>query len=234
MNKFPVNSLVDKLIATDRNILILDTCCLLDIIRCIQREKPSILKSAIEIIDTFDKGTNKFEIVLPSLIETEWSDNCASVSAETKNHIEKCDKVLKNLTHSFEMIFPTALQSTYFSQYNLEMILSGFSEKLLNLSLCLEGIEKCKSEAINRVVHHIPPAEKGKDSTKDCIIFEETLFLSSLLRNRGFLKRIVFTTSNTKEYYKDDNIIPTIEDELKKISIEIATSLNQGYYLAQK
>lgn len=233
MNKLSAPSLVEKLIAEDKNILILDTCCVLDIIRCIQRENLSVLKATIEIINLFDKKQNKFVIVLPSLIDTEWSDNNMSVSSETKCFIKKCDTAHKNLVQSFSMVFPTQLNAICFSHYNFEKILSDFSEKLLNLSFSLESIEECKINAINRVVQHIPPAAQGKDSTKDCIIFEETLFLGNSLRNDGFAKKIVFASSNTKEYFLDRKPINTIEAELKKVGIEITASLNHGLYLSQ-
>lgn len=233
MNKLSATSLVEKLITVDKNILILDTCCVLDVIRCIQRENLSVLKATIEIINLFDKKQNNFVIVLPSLIDTEWSDNNVSVSSETKSFIEKCDTAHKNLVQSFEMVFPAQLNAICFSHYNFEKILSDFSEKLLNLSFSLESIEECKINAINRVVQHIPPAAQGKDSTKDCIIFEETLFLGNLLRNGGFTKKIVFASSNTKEYFHNRKPINIIEVELKKVGIEIATSLNHGFYLSQ-
>lgn len=233
MNKLSAPSLVEKLIAEDKNILILDTCCILDVIRCIQRENLSVLKATIEIINLFDKKQNKFVIVLPSLIDSEWADNNMSVCSETKCFIEKCDTAHKNLIQSFEMVFLIKLNATYFSRYNFEKALSDFSEKLLSLSFSLESIEECKINAINRVVQHIPPAAQGKDSTKDCIIFEETLFLGNMLRNSGFTKKIVFASSNTKEYFRDGKPIDTIETELKKVGIEITTSLNHGLYLSQ-
>lgn len=233
MNKLSATSLVEKLTIEDKNILILDTCCVLDVIRCIQRENLSVLKATIKIINLFDKKQNNFVIVLPSLIDTEWSDNNMSVSSETKSFIEKCDTAHKNLVQSFGMVFPTQLNEICFSHYNFEKILFDFSEKLLNLSFSLESIEECKINAINRVVQHIPPATQGKDSTKDCIIFEETLFLGNLLRNGGFTKKIVFASSNTKEYFHNRKPINSIEVELKKVDIEIVTSLNHGLFLSQ-
>lgn len=140
MNKFTVTSLVKKLIDEDKNILILDTCCLLDIIRCIQREKSAVLKSTIEIIELYDKNQNNFEIVLPSSIKTEYYKNCASVQAETKGYIHQFDKTQINLDYFFKMILPSTLNSTYYSQYSLEDILFGFSEKLLKFGFCLEVI----------------------------------------------------------------------------------------------
>lgn len=234
MNKLSATSLVEKLITADKNILILDTCCVLDVIRCIQRENLSVLKATIEIINLFDMKQNNFVIVLPSLIDTEWSDNNVSVSSETKNFIEKCDVVHKNLVQSFGMVFPTQLNAIYFSHHNFEKILCDFSEKLLNLSFSLESIEECTIKASNRVVCNIPPAAKGKNSLKDCIIFEETLFLGNLLRDGGFTKKIVFASSNTKEYFHESKPISAIENDLKKVDIEIVTSLNHGFYLSQE
>lgn len=233
MIKYNVDSLAERLVNANKNILILDTCCLLDIIRCIEREKPSILESVIEIFDLFDKNQNTFEIVLPSLIETEWTDNCTFVRTKTDDYIKESDRMQKNLIHFVKMIYPTPLQNTYFSQFDLGKRLSDFSEKLLNLCLCLESINESTFNAHQRVSKHIPPAKKGKDSYKDCEIFEEMLFLGNLLRRKGFIKKIIFATSNTEEYYKDDKPIPEIKQDLSKFNIEIVTSLNHGYHLVK-
>lgn len=234
MNRFSFISLLDKAVTKDKNILILDTCCVLDVIRCIPRGKLSLLETVIKIINLFDKEQNQFEIILPSLFEIEWSENYKNVREETNKYIKKCDADYKKIIESFKTIFLTEPQAIYFSGYNLDKTLLELAEKLIELSMHLESIDECNSKATKRVVLNIPPAAKGKNSTKDCIIFEETLYLSEELRRKGFNKKIVFASSNTKEYCRDSKPIQKVLDDLQQFDIKLATSLDHGYYLVQQ
>lgn len=47
-------------------------------------------------------------------------------------------------------------------------------------------------------MRNIPPSRKG--TVKDCIIYEHCLEISSLLRRQNFAEKIVFLTSNTKDF----------------------------------
>lgn len=80
--------------------------------------------------------------------------------------------------------------------------------------------------AMNRMIDNIRPARKGRDTTKDCVIYEEVLRISELLRNADFDKKIIFASSNTQEYYDDDSLHQGIKKELDERKVIFVNSLN--------
>ena len=234
MTRVSANYVVDKLLAKDQNVLILDTCCLLDIIRCIQRDNISVLESAVSMIEHYNAGSNRFEIILPSLIVDEWNDNVETVKRETGKFIENCDSEQKRLTKVANIFFKTHHRGFRAKGFDLDVKLSNLSSKFLDMGLCLEDIKECNLRAVNRVRLSTPPAKKAKDSLKDCIIFEETLWISRSLREKGFQRKIVFSTSNITEYWEAKAVIPNIQNELDEYGIEICKSLNHAYSLVKQ
>jgi len=226
MDKKDVDILLKIILQKNLSILILDTCSLLDVVRCIQRARISDLKSALNIFDDWKKTQEKCLIVFPSLFEKEWSDNIETVKKETRKAIE----TTYNAVECYNYFFQPEIEKSKFISYSLENKLLDLSNDIINSTgIIVKKIEECVPRATDRVINSIPPAKKGKDSTKDCIIFEEVLFISNNLRNNGFDKKIVFVTSNTKEYYINNSLIPEIDHDLKLYDIDIATSLNHAY-----
>lgn len=230
-SKWSFQILVEELINKNKNILILDTCCILDVIRAIKRNNLSTLESAINIINLYKNSQNDFIIVLPSLIPKEWSDNIDTVYTDTENYIKKCDDEHKKLRQSTRLIFQKELDEICFADYKLDIMLKNYSEKLLDIGLVIDDEiqSECYNNAGNRVIKCVPPAKLGKDSYKDCVIFEETLYLGKLLRAKGYERKIVFASSNTKEYCcLDRKIDKKISRDLEEYKIQMAFSLEHG------
>ena len=172
-----ISKIVKEVVFKDKNILILDTCCLLDVIRCIQRNNFDVLESAFKIVQEFNEKNSDFIIVLPSLIQNEWKENFEKVKLETRKFIRNHDKNNGILLRSLGLFLDSSTLAMRFSENELEKKLANLSEKIILNSYCLESIQECKISATNRVIGNISPAEQGKDSTKDCVIFEEILYM---------------------------------------------------------
>ena len=223
-----INNIANLIIQAEKSVLILDTCCILDIIRCIQRESLNVLSAALCIIDDYRKNQNNYFIIIPSVVSLEWADHCQNVMLETETHIKRHDKFVRLFSDAKNYIMQLNEPSSPLCRFDLHTHLHNISKKILDLSLCIDEVEQCKLKAFNRVCKSIPPSEKGKESAKDCVIFEETLMLGEVLRTKGFIKKIVFASSNTKEYCEAKNVKPQIKTDLDTHSIEIVFSLNHG------
>ena len=233
MNNYKASEIIDKIISENKNVLILDTCCLLDIIRCIQRKNLELLKSVKEIIQKFEENKNNFIIILPSLIKKEWKDNFEEIEDETKKSIKKHEEIHNEMVDFFNLISSPLRSPIEITKENLEKKLTDFSKTIIELSYCLNEINESKLRAGNRSINAISPAEKGKESYKDCVIFEEILYISDLLRKGGYSKKIVFATSNTKEYFLGNSLKEPIKKDIEKDNIEIVKSLSHGYYVVK-
>jgi hypothetical protein len=221
MSKFDFDALIDKLYSEQKNILILDTCTLLDIVRVPIRQKIAVLDSAIEIKESIKNGN--FNIVIPSLVPDEWRDNISNVCQEVNTIIRNIHKDLLFLTEVNEKLNLDKSDVPNLSNLNVELYLRDISNEILSNGLILAFNEKFRLLATERVIKNIPPSVKGKDSLKDCIIFEEVLAISEALKSKGFQKKIVFASSNTKEFDKG-HIIKECESK----GVVYVNSLNWG------
>ena len=226
--------IIDAIISDDKNLLILDTCCLLDIIRCIQRNNFNILKSTRKIIEKFEEKKNDFFLLLPSLVKKEWDENFEIVKNDTKNFIIRHDENHLFLVKIIDLLLSESVMKLNLSEKSIENELFSLSEKIIENSFHLKVIKECKEKAIERVICNIAPSEKGKDSTKDCIIFEEVLYISSLLRNKGYKQKIVFASSNVREYFLGNSLKEKIKQDIEEYNIKIVKSLDHGYYIVDK
>lgn len=229
MDRLNIEELSNLLLENNKDILILDTCCILDIVRCIQRDNLSILKTADDLIKKYELNENQFEILLPSIIEHEWSNNINEVKADTKKYIKSTTESYKSIVNCVKMLHATEFEYTDFQSYDVENLLESCSKKIIDFSFSLKTIEECKIKAYERAAKNIPPSKKGKNSIIDCTIFEEIIYISTLLREKGFAKRIIFASSNTKEYYEGNLVIPEIADDLANVDVQIVRAFNQGH-----
>jgi hypothetical protein len=221
------------LISDNKNVLILDTCCLLDVVRVPIHNQIPILEAAIKIITDYNSGVLNYNIVIPSLVEKEWDDNIVTISDEVVKKVQETKKfftIMKDTTNKlglspeFTFINPEA--------YQIEQVLSRYSYTILDNAVSLQDtLPEFMEKGWRRVVQNIPPSKKGKESTKDCTIFEEVLAIGDSLIQGGFTEKIIFASSNTKEYQENGKTIQSIKEELDLFNIKYASSLNHGLYL---
>lgn len=225
-----MRDILEDLIFDNKNILILDTCILLDIVRVPLRNKISVFNSAINMLDELDNETNNFNIVIPSLIKEEWENNINNVCNKVKikfqdgyDDLKTAKEIIEELNLKEELLIPDL------NNYRIERLLKNLSKNLLDYGYTFETEPDIIMKAYERVRKSIPPSKPGKDSTKDCTIYEETLEIGKTMRENGFKKKIVFASSNTKEYYKNRKLISHIEEELKEYNIDFVSTMNWGY-----
>ncbi|MFZ5811701.1 MAG: hypothetical protein ACOY4F_06630 [Thermodesulfobacteriota bacterium] len=203
-------------------ILFVDTCAILDILRLPFRENnPTTAKSYLDSAQhalQLSKSNNLRIIILPN-VPTEYSDNFQETKNELSRHISKSVQGLKVLE---------ALHLSRANQLSVPNLLSidteAFLEKICN-DFISNGIHIFQENTItlratNRVIKSIPPSRKG--TIKDCIIYEHGLEICSLLRKQGFTEKIVFLTSNTKDYCDGNGYAKKqINDELSAFEIRL-------------
>ncbi|MBX4150733.1 PIN domain-containing protein [Paenibacillus lautus] len=217
---YDVDQLGNKIKTDNFNVLILDTCCLLDIVRAVTREGIPTLKAAVEIIQATKPN---YHIVFPSLIEKELMDNIDIVAEEARRYIKKTNDSTKTFWDAIDVLGVQKYVIPNLESYKLDDLLISVCKSLFQKGLKLNNQDLYAANVMNRVVYNIPPAKQGKNSTKDCIIYEEVLGIGRELRENAFTGKIIFSSSNTQEY--NDG---AISQELGHIGIQYATSLHHG------
>lgn len=232
MTRLHIDTLTEDILQSNKNVMILDTCCLLDIIRSIFRQRILDYETAISIL--VNQNSDDLQIVFPSLVLAEWNSNQSSVQDELQRYLKNWDKSYKIIKASIEYFYGHEIDYMNAHQFDLDKGFVKISKSILELGKHITAIDDCKVKAYQRVIEKIPPAAQAKDSLKDCTIFEETLLLARKLRERDFKKKIIFATTNIKDFAKNNEVRSSIETELKKYSAILATSLSEGYYISKQ
>jgi len=220
-----ISDTVHRIIEQSAAVLFLDTCTLLDIIRLPFRQKcPTKAKAYFLSVQKVIQLIHNKELtlVIPPPVEKEWEDNLENTKAELSRHIEMTATSLQILSvlhaSNTEVFVIPDIHS-----FDTESFLVKICENLLLLGVHVEQDDTLVLKANYRVVEKIPPSRKG--AIKDCIIHEHCLQIASNLRNQGFLKDIVFFTSNTQDFCEKNGTVKyPIHDEFTNLNIKFCSN----------
>ena len=81
-------------------------------------------------------------------------------------------------------------------------------------------------KAFARMNAGIAPAKRGKESSKDCLVYETYLEAARELRAAGLTTPIVFLSSNTNEYLEERRILkPEIAAEFSQLTMDYSPNM---------
>ncbi|MCP4699903.1 MAG: DUF4935 domain-containing protein [Gammaproteobacteria bacterium] len=224
---YSIAELARMIISDEKDILLLDTCALLDIIRVPDRDNitPNVISSATNV-----SARNDIWLVASEIVDTEWKNNIDDVCAGTRNAIRNLHKkacMFKGaLDHS--EITDNWIYNKSVASFNLEEELKRISSLLLNQIILISNDRECLAKASYRVVNTVAPASKGKDEYKDCMIIEHYLELCEQLRASGFSKDIVFVSSNKSDFGSPYDIKEPLNTEFTSVQLKYVADLKQA------
>jgi hypothetical protein len=195
-----IPAVVVELLRSDAPVLFLDTCDLLHIVRAIPRELPRYPVAAVRLRTALQLQPPVCRLVLSHLVRTEWAANSPGAVEESRKHLAKID-LLSTGFHDVRDVVGTPLtfpRAGYAAAGVTEGLLA-LSQQLLNAALEIDHDAECVQRAVRRVFSNTPPAQNGKE-LKDCTILEEYLSVARELRAAGFGRKLVFCSSNVKDY----------------------------------
>lgn len=223
-----IEALVDRLFSDNKDVLFIDTCILLNVVRCLDIERPHLLDyvSAKKIISKLDDGTLTYNLVILSPINDEWNRNVVNIYSNAKNIIDKSYRTVARIEEVLNCEEPTkTINIRDFRSDNIEEKLKLVSYTLLEKSYSCRSRDDIKLKAMDRSIGAILPARKASQSLNDCILFEEILEIARALRDRNFTKKLVFSTYNTNDFGKAEDCHSSINQELSAFQIEYVTNL---------
>ncbi len=191
-----------------------------------------IAEIAIRIRTEIQNGTLPFSLVLPSLFSQEWTDNVLRVQGELQQQLDKHRKQSGILSSLHQLLHGSPLSIPDVTAYLFTEGLHEVCTSIMASANVIEAQDQCALKAVQRVIEACAPAQKGKQSYKDCQIFEETLLLGQELRSKGFTRKIVFASSNKIDYGRAVDLLPAIRTDLDVNDINFADSLTHAYHVA--
>lgn len=194
-----IDEAIGELLATDRPVLFLDTCVLLDVIRSTHRCLKGCAEAAWHLAKLLSATPPVCSLVVSLLVPKEWRDNVHGVTDETIRHLRRMEEQASHFDDACRALrIAVASPPTAYGRCGLAEALRDRSQSLIDQAVRLDEDPGCRVRAVERVVARVPPALKGQ--VKDSAIIEEYLAVCRGLRAAGFSRRRVYCTSNTADY----------------------------------
>lgn len=213
------------LVMSSDPVLCFDTCSLLDLIRDPSRNSISVSDrvASLKLLEAAEAG--RLQCFLPQQAATEFEGHDASTQDEAKRAIKRVrDQV--NRINALDGVYGTltAINLGHWDDH-VERARDIISRWLAQLQTFEPGNDASK-KAFTRVNMATPPAQRGKESSKDCLVYETVLELVSALRQAGTTAPIIFLSSNIKEYCSDrKNLKPEIAAEFGPLELRYAQNM---------
>lgn len=199
-------------------VLCLDTCSILDIMRDPTRDtmRPHEARAALDVIAAAEAGL--IACLVARQVEIEFRDHDQAIQDETTGAIEKLrSRTLR--TVEFSGVFGRAVNLSLDHLDDYAVRARSAIERLLQVAIMVEPAPDAHAKAFARVNAARAPARRGKDSSKDCLVYETYIEVVAALRREGLAGPIVLVSSNTTEYRQGGAVHPDIEAEFAPIGL---------------
>lgn len=207
-------------------VLCIDTCSILDIMRDPTREtaKPHDREAALQLIASAEAGN--LACLMAEQVAIEFAHYDQPVQDEA-------DRNLKNVRSQVERINqisavyggPRTVNLTHLDDY-VARARKVVGRWLTRLDKVTPGAS-VPAKAFARLNAGLAPARRGKDSSKDCLVYETYIEAMRMLRDAGVVRPIVFLSSNTSEYLTESKALkPPIAAEFGELSVDYAPNMS--------
>jgi PIN domain len=214
-------------------ILCFDTCTLLDIIRDPTRDMHSShdVEAGLKILEVLEN--KKLIGVIAKQVSDELLEHTDRIQRETDEVLNKLQKQISRVNKTIGLFGAEGITSVaHWSNHALRARV--IVDRLLAASYCVCHSSSAVAKAMDRSLNGKTPSSKGKDSVKDCLIIETYLESIQLLRTQGLMGKVVFTSSNTKDYsdsIRRGVVKQDLAAEFFPLTIEYASSLGMAKHL---
>ena len=227
----PFNSL-DELATANLPVLLPDTCILLDVIRSPLRVTADAKAiQATQLLISAISETGNVGCIVARQVFDEHQENKGNVISETTNELKELQDKIKRIDGWCSALgLPSHTDiSHYLGRISL---VDGLVKKWISGSIIVETTDQIAGNAHRRVMEPKTPARPGKEAFKDCVVIETYLQAARDLRKQGHKDRIVFASSNTKEFVErpSSSLKPDIAAEFKELRIDYARALHEIPY----
>lgn len=210
----------------DLPVLCIDTCSLLDIMRDPTRDtaRPLDRQAAIDLVTIAE--ANALSCLMAEQVNTEFVAHDKSVQDEADNNLQNIRRQLERMNQISAVLgSPGVVDLTHFDDH-VARTRAVVERWLARLEIVRPSIS-VPAKAFARVNAGLAPAKRGKESSKDCLVYETYLEVAAELRRVGLVKPIVFLSSNTQEYLAENRTLKSdIARDFNPLNIIYASNMN--------
>lgn len=212
-----------------RPVICLDTCDILELVQCLDWEKPggqaprpvTCIESAKRLLDSIIVNPDRVQLVVTQLVHMEWTQNIALIRDKAEMFLKTIDNIVER-AHQAAQFHGTGLP-VYSPLAGSALVadLEGRSSALLNLAAQLDHDNLLIDRALQRVLSKRRPSHDGH--IKDSINFEHYLEFARHLRMNGFTEEVLFVSKNRKDFWGGEHphIHPDLEPEITDATVQI-------------
>ncbi len=210
-------------------VLCVDTCCVLDIIRDPTRDAVQAheRQAALTLVEAIEAG--RLIGVLAQQVELEFAANRPGVQQETSEALDAMRKRLRRMDRLAAAF--GAEGETGFSHFDDYLARSeAVVDRWIAATDRVAQSPMISHLGFQRMMEGRTPAQKGKDSTKDCIVIETYLDAIRQARSGGATSPIGFASSNTKDYGSEVRSIlrADLAEEFAALGVEYFPNLSMA------
>jgi hypothetical protein len=211
-------------------VLCIDTCSILDVMRDPTREmaKPHDRQAAIDLVAAAESGG--LICLMAEQVAIEFSDHDQPVQDEAERNLKKVREQVDRINKLSAVFGAPGVVSLAHLDDHVGRARAVVGRWLAKLGTVMPG-PLAPAKAFARVNAGVAPARRGKESSKDCLVYETYLEAVSALRGAGATTPIVFLSSNTNEYLTESKILkPEIAAEFGAINLSYAPNMSAAKY----
>lgn len=227
------NSEITRLVALGAPVVCLDTCSILDVMRDPTREsvRPHDARAILDLLAKMETGTELVSLVAEQ-VHFEFNEHAPRVQGEAEQALKRLQEQLKRID-SIAAVFGASTKADLLHLDPHVARARAVVDRIIAASTSAPAAPDIASRALTRLNQARTPARKGKDSMKDCVVVETYLDAVAKLRAGGLMSKVVFTSSNTKDYAGETGVRlrPDLGCEFAALGIEYASNHGEAKHL---
>ena len=193
---------VRRIVAAQAPVLLPDTCSLLDLMRDPTREIffAEQVEAARRLLIRAEVRPRTLWLPIVSQVLDERRDHQLNVKQEAEVKIRKLEECIHRVqrTMAAHGLKTTAIAPTLVAS-NFPDTASGMVDQYFSAGLHVKNPRGIEGRVLGRIAANKAPSKRGQQA-KDCIVIESYLHIAKQLREQKFQQKIVFLTTNTRDY----------------------------------
>ncbi len=222
MLRLKIENVTSQILASNSSSLFIDTCALLDFIRVPYRSGSALNYSAL---DNLIRKAPTNHIVTTALNLDEVNRNISNVKIELERFINKVKMQMKHVAEASHYV--NAGFNLVYDEIDTFDIPQKFENKLnalINSMRIIEMDDSTYTVGAKRCAQKTAPSANGE--LNDSVIYCHFHKVWKDLRSSGYSNKIIFLTSNSRDFGTPSNIIDPIKSELLNCNVIFVDKLN--------
>ena len=221
----------NAIVAAGVPVLCIDTCSILDIMRDPTREaaKPHDRQAAIDLVATAEAGS--LVCLMAEQVAIEFAEHDQSIQDEAERNLKRIRDQIERINQVAAIFGAQGAVSLAHLDDHVVRARNVVGRWLTQLETVIPG-PTVPAKAFARMNAGIAPARRGKDSSKDCLVYETYLEAVTALRGAGGVTPIVFLSSNTSDYLSESRTLKVaIAREFGALNLRYAPNMSAAKHI---